>query len=473
MPSVRQPYNSIVRISPYSQRLLQYGIQDSKVYLSKATNSLLTAWTYGNGDGFLDTTSSTVPVKYDGRDSCIMDGLETSWELEGNTLKVTIEPGTAIVDSTLLIFPEPTNLDLDLTPYGSETQCGPVIVSINFQWIDSTSEQPPKLKISYVDPNDSHVVEPNGWWLSQDKLIITAFSFEKGSSGAVTSSSILNYNPKPMQNINHYQLLVKGYPFEIGPLPKLWYHILNMVTEGFARKLVHYIPGCVDASTLPENEVRVPIQLQNVENTLIRDLHFTFAFDNTKLTNPRIETGPVSTNAGKSAQFSLNQSGDNGIVDIAGITNDAILDGVVCTLVFDLLTTIAPGVELNFYINAVTAYDPLGQAILMQGLEQPELFMDPAPPFIVTRPGGGPYDYSLCWKLGTAPYRSTSERDYYADVNISKLSRKDVMVQCFIDDLAFNPAAIQHINESMLRIWMPQILIDKSPIPSVKVVIIG
>jgi hypothetical protein len=274
MPNILQPFNSKVRITPYSQRLLQYGIQDSKVYLSKATNTLLNSFTMGYGEDFLPESGYNAQIKYDDRDSCILDGLNTTWRLENNTLFVKVSPGTSIVDTTLLIFPLETEIDLNLNNYGTQNNCGKIIVSINFQWIDSVYEMPPKLKISYLDPDNNFSIEPNGWFLNQDKLVINVFEFNKNSNNNVILSSIKSLVPEPCNNIKNRFVVIKDYPYEIGPLSKFWYNISNTVETHFSRKLVAEIPGYVDPTTISSSKFQIPFSFENIEDLNIISLKF-------------------------------------------------------------------------------------------------------------------------------------------------------------------------------------------------------
>ena len=476
MSSVTQPYNSKIRITPYSQRLLQFGIEDSKVFLSKATNSLLLPWTLGNSNGFLDTTSMANVPSYEERNSCILDGLATSYQLIGNRLEVTVDPGSLIVDSTLLIFPEETTVDLDLTDYGSEDDCGIVFISVNFQWLDNINETTPTIKINYVHPDQNHVVEPNGWWLAQDKLIITAFDFNKNDSNEVIPESITNWVEDPTHNMERFQIDIKDLVYEVGPMPKLWYHILETAHANFTRKLTHTVPGKVDPTGMESSTITIPFELQNFEGIEVKSILTNLTWDSTKLENPRVESGPAAINSAKTAELNINASGDTAILQIDNeLNHNAILDGVVAYVKFDIIRHIKSGDTVEVSFTNTSGVDVLLQAITLNGENEPELFMNIDMPYTVVRPtiGDEGDDWSIYWKYGTAPYHHTSREQFYTDIDISKVLSKDVQVQCFINDLKISPSGIQHINDKLVRVWMPDVFIYQDEIPDMKVIIIG
>ena len=45
--TMTQPLNTEVRITPFSQRVFQFGTDDWRLYLSRATNGLLIPYIYG------------------------------------------------------------------------------------------------------------------------------------------------------------------------------------------------------------------------------------------------------------------------------------------------------------------------------------------------------------------------------------------------------------------------------------------
>lgn len=478
MASFLQPSNSKVRVSPYSQRLLMYGIDDSKVYLSKATNTLLSSFTLGNNSNFLpDSSSYTEKVTYESRDSCILNGLETTFSLSSNTLTVIVAPGTLIADTTLLIFPEETELSLDLSDYGNSTICGKIIISVYYQWIDSTYESVPKLKMSYLDPNDNFSIEPNGWWNSQDKLVINVFEFSKNTNGQVISSSITSAVPNPCRKLYADYITIKGYPYEIAPLPRVWYELVKTVEQYFSKKLVKYIPGAINPDNMPGSTIEIPVDLVNVSGTSITSVMFDMVYDTTLLESPSITSGPVATSAGKSATFTETTSGRLS-VEISGVNMNIIGDGIVAYISFKVKRTVPQNTVITFTYENYDAVDIYLNHPIMN--EEGTARLDISDSFTVTRPTGTKTsdpstfdDWDHAWNYSGISNEPEPYMDYYADVDISDIGKLDVMVQCFIDNFVVSPAGIKHIDENTVRIWMPQSFIDKDPIPEMKLIITG
>ncbi len=240
MANIKQPSRYQARITPYSQRLLQFGLEDSKVFLARTSNSLLEAFTLGYDEEAYDTTSGYLQRDYDDRKDCILDGLRTSFELDGTTLKITLGRGNIICDNTMLTFPRSTDLDIDLDPYDDT---GFIALAVNYKWIDNIYENPPKVRLCYVS-EDTMTVTPDGWWIDTDRLIITVFDFEKDAMGIITDVSCRVDDP--FTKLNREFVYVKNTPYEISPLPNLWYHVMRGVHLNHGRRVVREIPGNIE-----------------------------------------------------------------------------------------------------------------------------------------------------------------------------------------------------------------------------------
>lgn len=472
MPSIMQPLNSVVKISPYSQRLLHYGIEDSKIYLSKATNSLLTAFTYGYDRNFFkDSISFTSPIKYSDRDSCILDGLNTHYSLNGNILEVVVDEGSLIVDSTLLVFPEPTTLDLNLGIYGDEEDSGIVVVSVQFQWIDSLYEMPPKLRLVYINPYDDFDVSPDGWWFSQDKLVISTFNFNRDEDKNIIPESIVHNHPIPSHSLKIDHITIKGQPYEIGPLPKFWYNLLDSILHSFTRKEKYIIPGALDPTGLPESIVTMPVYLSNVEDIDLISVNFTIGFDETLVENPRIERGQASIDSGKNT--TLIPGANYALVDISGPNTMVIGDGVLCYITFDIKREVPRYEDIEFQYGTFDATDITSSAVSLNGSGEPQVYTDTTS-FIADRPSNeGVYDWDKCWKFGEAPYHHVGTDQFFANIK-TDLGTKDCIIQCYINDLKIQPSAIQHVDDETIRIWMNKgFIFNSETIPNMKVLIVG
>lgn len=237
MVSITTPSNYKARITPYSQRLLQYGINDSKLYLAKTSNSLLEAFTLGYDEETYDTTSGYLSREYLDRKECILDGLQSTYELNGTTLEVTVGRGNIICDNTMLSFPKSTTLDFDLDDYDDT---GFLVVSISYKWIEQVTANPPYMRFCYVS-EDTMTVEEDDWTVDTDRLVITVFDFEKDISGAVTS--VTCRSDDPFTNLERDFVYIKETPYEIAPLPNFWYQMLRGVHDKHARRLIYTISG--------------------------------------------------------------------------------------------------------------------------------------------------------------------------------------------------------------------------------------
>lgn len=477
MPSITQPLNSSVMITPYSQRLLQYGIENSKIYLSKATNSLLNTFTRGYGSNFFpEDLEYETKIKYEMRDSCILDGLETSFSLNGNILAVTVQPGSLIVDTTLLSFPYATELDLDLTDYGNSISVGYVIVSVNFQWVDSVYDQTPKLKLSYIHPSDSYSVEPNGWILAQDKLVITLFEFQKNTQNNVIESSINNLVPAPCINTKRHYLVIKDLPYEVAPLSKPIYNLINTLHVNYTKKIVYNIPPGVNPEGLPESELELSFYLENLESIQLLELHLTMGYDPLLVSNFTIETGSAATNTFKTATFTIDSSNNALNILVSGNNMVAIDSGVVVKIKCIINNTVEKDTPITFTLPNIYGINNLGQTILLNGDPATTPQLDGPLSFTAARPAGIPgesdVDFSKLWKYGTPPSLHDNKYYFYNDIDISTLYSSDCTVSCYIDNVQISPSFIQ-ILDKIIRIWMPDNFIYQTSIPVIKTVIIG
>ena len=481
MASILQPFNSKVRITPFSQRLLQYGVSDSKIYLSKASNSLLSSFTMGFDEGFIvPTTPNAVDPKYDYRDSCILDGLSTKWELQNNILKVTVSPGTLIVDTTLLIFPQPTTIDLNLTNYGSGNECGKIIISVNFQWIDSVYENTPKLKISYLDYTDNSIVLPNDWYLNQDKLIINVIEFSKNTSGNVEFSSIKSLVPEPCNNINHDIIHIKDYPYEIAPLSKFWYNTLNTIENHYVRKKVVNIPGYVDPIGLPNSEFPMNLNFEDIDTINMLTLEFDVNITNSNnIQNITFENGPSVSNSFKVVTINTTNAYNTLHVRVSSPNMIPIQTGLLGTLICELTSSAVKNSVMNFTLSNVVGLDDASLSHNLNGAIGITPQVTVTPSYTVNRPSPPPTtlsvdELSYVWKYSNSPISTEPIKYFKSEIDIQSLhNREDFVVQCYINNFQITPAHIQ-IDLPLVTIWMPETFIEQNnPIPELKVVIIG
>lgn len=291
MAHIAEPVNNQVKLSPYAQRLIQYGVDDSRIYLSRNTNGLLHPYTMGYYDGKLYKTGlpdpSTYPrskLKYTDRIDCIIDGLENSVEMAGRVLVWKIQPGQCIVDSTLLTFPKETELDIDVTEINTSTNIVRCILSVNFQWLETLYEQPPKLKLTLIDPNDTYNIGPDTWETRIDRLIISYVDIDIGPYSIVKD----NFNPIPCLKYSFDWIPVRSVPYEVGPCIKFLFNFSEYVDINYAKKRIVWTPECLDPTSLKENEITFPIEYINqvTSTSPIVGVSFDINYDPNLICNP-------------------------------------------------------------------------------------------------------------------------------------------------------------------------------------------
>ena len=293
MSYITQPTNCQVRLSPFSQRLLQYNITESNIYLSKATNALLNPYLMGyyNNDN-TDINRLPNPVafprsnkKYTDRLDCIIDGLDNEFKLYDNILECTISPGQCIVDQTLLIFPEETKLDIEIDSIAYTTDIARCILSVNFQWLETLYEQPPRLRLMMIDPNDPLTFGPDIWETRIDRLVISYFDINLKDTSKFT-----NYNPKPAQNYEINYININTVPYEVGPNIIFLISFADYLRRNYVRKKIVYTKPCLIPEGLIENEITFPLIFFNRPTGMldpIIGLRFDIKYDPKEVHNPK------------------------------------------------------------------------------------------------------------------------------------------------------------------------------------------
>ena len=144
--------------TPYNQRILHQNTQDSKVYLSRASNFILRA--IGNDlilKGFNIQSITTINL---------------------DTLSFVINPGFLIQDSTLIEIKESSTLEINVKPYDHTN--GYIIIYTDYQYLDSVLENNLQLKISYITADGDHI-EPSEdiWDPNKNRILLYRFRFSK------------------------------------------------------------------------------------------------------------------------------------------------------------------------------------------------------------------------------------------------------------------------------------------------------
>lgn len=298
MAYITQPINSEVRLSPFSQRLLQYGIEDSRLYLSKATNSLLIPYTRGYRDKFHpdnftgsenklghvgagEFTGSKTKISYYDRKDCILDGLLNDLTIENGVAIVKVQPGQCIVDNTILVFPFETELDIPLDQLNFSGDTVRLILSVNYQWMEVLYEQPPLLKLTLIDINDSLNYGPDSWELRNDRLVISYFDIN------VTNNQFINYNPEPCYKFTTDYIEIKNTIYEVGPPIAFLRNFREYSENTYTKKLITWTKPCIDPEGLLENQIDLPLEYIADPSSPIIGILFDINYNPNEVFKPR------------------------------------------------------------------------------------------------------------------------------------------------------------------------------------------
>ena len=351
--TITQPLNTEVRITPFSQRVFQFGTDDSRLYLSRATNGLLIPYIYGYRDPKRLPSKDepfAIELKYNDRLDCIVDGLINEAELSGSILNVKVQPGQCIVDTTLIIFPNECELSIDLNSIKSKTNMVRVLLSVNFQWLETLYDQPPKLRLTVIDPEDSTNYGPNVWETRLDRLIITYFDIDK-DLGTFT-----NAFPNPALNYDFNFINVKNVPYEVAP-PIQFLHNFNEYCElTYLKKFVVWTQPCINPERMIENEITFPLKFFATDQWPIIGYGFDIIYDPSLLTSPGVVINNLLMALGKTVNIYVDKDSsgnETGLLRIQIGQNSANLT---------LLPTHDIG-ELTFYF---TKNSPVGTQIQLQ-----------------------------------------------------------------------------------------------------------
>lgn len=180
---------------PYSQRMLQYDIADTKLYLSRISNLLLKSL----------------------GDNAIIRGFELlSTNITGNIITLTISPGLLIQDATLIEVTENTIIDFDVTDYDS--CAGKLIVYTNYQYLDTVSAAQLRFKMSFVTHTGEIYPTSDPWDQNRNKIYLFLFRFTKNP---VTITNVSSPNFYYIEGSKHvYRGQLNFSPEEPGaPVP--------------------------------------------------------------------------------------------------------------------------------------------------------------------------------------------------------------------------------------------------------------
>jgi len=166
-PTTQLSYNT-----PAQQRIFPFDTEDSRVYLSRASNYLLKS--IGN-----DVVISGFEIE----DITVTDQ---------TTVQITIGPGLLIQDSTLIEITTSTVVSLDMASYDS---CfGKLVLYTNYQFLESVEENKIRFKMSYIT-NDGLLQAPinDPWDWHRNRIYLELYSFINSTTVSIKNISRPNF----------------------------------------------------------------------------------------------------------------------------------------------------------------------------------------------------------------------------------------------------------------------------------------
>ena len=173
------PLNQETLINPYSNKIFDFDTHSSKVYVSRSVNNLLKSI----------------------GDDCVLDGLTSSatYDADTNIITIKVDPGKAIVDSTLVEITSPktlNKLELDVTPF---LDSGFIVLALSYKFLNTMYSNLAKLRLFYVAPDSTpspqfNITNPDNFQIDYDRLILAKYTFNKTNKSVNQIVTTLNSN---------------------------------------------------------------------------------------------------------------------------------------------------------------------------------------------------------------------------------------------------------------------------------------
>lgn len=179
------PKSQAIYINSSQGRIFDFDTPSSRVYLGEAVNSLLKV--FGN-----DVVISGFRV------------LDYVYNQESDIISVTISPGEAILDSTLIKYTQNTNLSIDVS--GFDDKSGTLVASIFFNFVQTQQKNLSTIRLTYVLEDGN--VPSNDWFGEYSIVLLADFKFDK-SKKSVTKN-IIPLLDRPKKNIKNKEYYI--YP---------------------------------------------------------------------------------------------------------------------------------------------------------------------------------------------------------------------------------------------------------------------
>lgn len=257
------PSNSKTHITPYTQRvLLNNADYFPKVFLSHVTNKLLQTFTLGNNDkiysedaqllnslGEFESSEMIAQQSYTDRIDCILDGMKNTFTLDSTSsvgeyyFVVDVNPGVLIADTTLIVFPQTTQLAIDLSDLGNIDECGNIILSLQYQWIDTLDPNEPYLCLDYQTYGDSSEIQPNEWEVSRNRIVLNVFQWNRTGMDKedIDESSFVSLMPNPFNFDRNLFITVKELDYQIAPVSAMFYEYKSIMQNTYIKNITKNI----------------------------------------------------------------------------------------------------------------------------------------------------------------------------------------------------------------------------------------
>ncbi|MBC8427383.1 MAG: hypothetical protein H8D97_00680 [Proteobacteria bacterium] len=187
MASQVTPTGQQQHLNPYGGRLFDFDTTDSRVYLTRAINTLYNA--VGS--------------------NCILEGIQITnlnYDAGSDTVGMTVQSGKVIIDSTLIDFPDSTELSLDTSGLDDS---GNLVISLGFSYVPTIYANRAVMKLLYVSEDGTQVL-PGDWFQNYDRIILAIFDFNK------TAKTVTNQTWNTA--IEYRDINILGQTYEINPM---------------------------------------------------------------------------------------------------------------------------------------------------------------------------------------------------------------------------------------------------------------
>lgn len=169
-------------IEPFDQRVFQFDTPSSDVFLSRVANSVYQVL----------------------GDDIVMHGLDVdNIAHTSDSVVASVSRGAAIQDQTLIITPDP--VDLEMSGISGMDEAGKIVVLSNYNYLETFEQNQHTILMNYIDSTGSplHPFLPQ-----RDRIVLAILEFTKDSSDNVTG---VTKSVQTSININGRLYFVRGF----------------------------------------------------------------------------------------------------------------------------------------------------------------------------------------------------------------------------------------------------------------------